>query len=132
MKFRKKIHSIIDDVPCSSSIQSGQNGWFSNYWQPRYPSLNYPPGPGSGLSRQSSLDDLTSMETDQVFDYEDRFRVDRRKLENLILGRFEPIKESASDFFLRVSTHFVRGNPKSFQREEGTLVDINLRTSNFQ
>jgi len=87
-----------------SSIQSGQNGWFSNYWQPRYPSLNYPPGPGSGLSRQSSLDDLTSMETDQVFDYEDRFRVDRRKLENLILGRFEPIKESASDFFLRIGS----------------------------
>jgi len=82
----------------------GQNGWFANYWQPRYPSLNYPPGPGSGLSRQSSLDDLTSMETDQVFDYEDRFRVDRRKLENLILGRFEPIKESAPDFFLRIGS----------------------------
>jgi len=82
----------------------GQNGWFANYWQPRYPSLNYPPGPGSGLSRQSSLDDLTSMETDQVFDYEDRFRVDRRKLENLILGRFEPIKETASDFFLRIGS----------------------------
>ena len=61
-----------------SGMPSGQNGWFGNYWQPRYPSLNYPPGPGSGLSRQSSLDDLTSMENDQVFDYEDRFRVDRR------------------------------------------------------
>ena len=42
------------------------------------------------------------METDQVFDHEDRFRVDRRKLENLILGRFDPIKETAGDFFLRV------------------------------
>ena len=87
-----------------SGMPSGQNGWFGNYWQPRYPSLNYPPGPGSGLSRQSSLDDLTSMENDQVFDYEDRFRVDRRKLENLILGRFEPIKETASDFFLRIGS----------------------------
>lgn len=86
----------------SSGDSSGQTGWFANYWQPRYPSLNYPPGPGSGLSRQSSLDDLTSMETDQVFDHEDRFRVDRRKLENLILGRFDPIKETAGDFFLRI------------------------------
>ena len=45
------------------------------------------------------------METDQVFDHEDRFRVDRRKLENLILGRFDPIKETAGDFFLRVSSY---------------------------
>lgn len=42
------------------------------------------------------------MELEQVFDYEERFRVDRRKLESLILGRFEPIKETASDYFLRV------------------------------
>ena len=63
---------------------------------------NYPPGPGSGLSRESSRDDLTSMELDQVFDYEERFRVDRRKLELLILGRFEPIKETACDYFQRI------------------------------
>ena len=46
------------------------------------------------------------MENDQVFDHEDRFRVDRRKLENLILGRFEPIKDTAGDFFLRVTIFF--------------------------
>ena len=94
-----------DPAPHLGLIGGQASSWFSSYWQPRYP-LNYPPGPGSGLSRQSSLDDLTSMETDQVFDHEDRFRVDRRKLENLILGRFEPIKETAVDYFQRVWTYF--------------------------
>ena len=61
-------------------------------------------GPGSVLSRDSSRDDLTSMgDCGQMFDYEDRFRVDRRKLELLMLGRFEPLKgASAADFFGRV------------------------------
>ena len=35
--------------------------------------------------RESSRDDLTSM-GEQIFDYEDRFRVDRRKLELMIIG----------------------------------------------
>lgn len=61
------------------------------------------PGPGSGLSRESSRDDLTSVGLgDQIFDYEDRFRVDRRKLELLMIGRFDPITESATDFFMRI------------------------------
>ena len=49
----------------------------------------------SHLSRESSRDDLTSMSdsvSGQIFDYEERFRVDRRKLELLMIGRFDPIK----------------------------------------
>ena len=52
-------------------------------------------GRSSGLSRESSRDDLTSMGdsmSGQIFDYEERFRVDRRKLELLMIGRFDPIK----------------------------------------
>ena len=77
----------------------------ADYWQQRMPfpsAGSYPPGPGSGLSRASSKDDLTSVELEQVFEFEERFRVDRRKLELLIVGRFEPIKETAADFFHKV------------------------------
>ena len=90
-----------------------QQLWFStttsNYWQTRYPST-YPPGPpsGSGLSRESSRDDLTSMELEQVFDYEERFRVDRRKLELLILGRYEPIEETAAEYFQKVLAYSIQ------------------------
>ena len=38
----------------------------------------------------------------QIFEFEDRFRVDRRKLELMMIGKFEPIKEGALDFFQRV------------------------------
>jgi hypothetical protein len=41
------------------------------------------------IFRDSSHDDLTSM-CEQIFDYEDRFRVDRRKLELMILGERVP------------------------------------------
>lgn len=75
---------------------------------PAFPSGSYPPGPGSGLSRESSRDDLTSVELEQVFEYEERFRVDRRKLELLILGRFDPIKETAVDFFQKVFFYFFK------------------------
>ena len=79
----------------------------TDYWQHRHPFPStvgsYPPGQGSGLSRESSRDDLTSVEFEQVFDFEERFRVDRRKLELLIVGRFEPIKETASEFFQKVA-----------------------------
>jgi hypothetical protein len=106
--------------PPQSQLQSHlnsdlQQSWFSTSalppaaasggaycWQTRYPPT-YPPGPGSGLSRDSSRDDLTSVEFDQVFDYEERFRVDRRKLELLMMGRFDPIKDMATDYFQRVS-----------------------------
>ena len=78
----------------------------ADYWQQRNPFPSdvgsFPPGPGSGLSRESSRDDLTSVELEQVFDFEERFRVDRRKLELLIVGRFEPIKETAAEFFQKV------------------------------
>jgi len=66
------------------------------YWR-RGP-ISYP---DSGMSRDSSRDDLTSVD-DRVFDFDDKFKVDRRKLEYLITGRFEPIREPASDFFQRV------------------------------
>ncbi len=91
----------------TSAAAAATSGSLSaNFWQqrmPAFPSGSYPPGPGSGLSRESSRDDLTSVELEQVFEYEERFRVDRRKLELLILGRFDPIKETAVDFFQKVS-----------------------------
>ena len=68
------------------------------FWRPgAYPVS----GPGSGLSRTSSHDDLTSVEG-HIFEHEERFRVDRRKLELMMIGRFDPIKEEASDFFQRI------------------------------
>ncbi len=40
------------------------------------------------ISRESSRDDLASMMGDgQIFEYEERFRVDRRKLELLMQGK---------------------------------------------
>ena len=83
--------------------------WFpsgnSNYWQSHFPSTFAPSG--SGLSRESSRDDLTSVELEQVFDFEERFRVDRRKLELLILGRFEPLEnETAVEYFQKVFLNF--------------------------
>lgn len=87
----------------SSAMMPTSAGGFWQSSGARYPPT-YPPGPGSGMSRESSRDDLTSMELDQVFDYEERFRVDRRKLELLMMGRFEPIKETAADYFQRVSS----------------------------
>ena len=38
---------------------------------------------GSGLSRESSRDDINS-ECDQQFEHEQRFRVDRKKLETMM------------------------------------------------
>ena len=68
------------------------------YWKPgAYPVS----GPCSGLSRESSRDDLTSVEG-HTFEHEERFRVDRRKLEMMMIGRFDPVKEEASDFFQRI------------------------------
>ena len=43
-----------------------------------------------------------SSDQDQVFQHENIFRVDRRKIESLMLGQFEPIKESAGDYFLKI------------------------------
>ena len=43
-----------------------------------------------------------SSDQDQVFQHENIFRVDRRKIESLMLGQFEPIKEFAADYFLRI------------------------------
>ena len=43
-----------------------------------------------------------SSDQDKVFQHENIFRVDRCKIESLILGQFEPIKESAGDYFLRI------------------------------
>ncbi|XP_059097133.1 protein bicaudal C homolog 1-like isoform X2 [Tigriopus californicus] len=77
------------------------------YFMP--PGWSVPPGPESvattcttSLSRGSSRDDLTSLMDGRIFEHEERFRVDRRKLELLMLGRFEPIRESASDYFARI------------------------------
>ena len=59
----------------------------------------YSPNGSFGSSGESS-------DQEQVFQHEMGkilvFRVDRCKIESLILGQFEPIKESAGDYFLRI------------------------------
>ena len=94
---------------------------------PAFTSGSYPPGTGSGLSRESSRDDLTSVELEQVFEYEERFRVDRRKLELLILGRFDPIKETAVDFFQKVCLFALQR--LNFSRSRNFNFQIGVETS---
>merc|ERR1719228_215928 len=55
---------------------------------------------GSGLSRESSRDDINS-ECEQQFEYEQRFRVDRRKLEMMMTTSPE-FGEAAAEFFERI------------------------------
>ena len=55
----------------------------------------YSPNGSFGSSGESS-------DQEQVFQHENIFRVDRCKIESLILGQFEPIKETAADYFLRI------------------------------
>lgn len=65
------------------------------YFMPPGGWSSVPPGPESvattcttSLSRGSSRDDLTSLMDGRIFEHEERFRVDRRKLELLMLGEF--------------------------------------------
>merc|ERR1719300_1643934 len=55
---------------------------------------------GSGLSRESSREDINS-ECEQQFDYEQRFRVDRKKLEIMMTNSPE-FGEAAAEFFDRI------------------------------
>lgn len=55
---------------------------------------------GSGLSRESSRDDINS-ECDQQFEHEQRFRVDRKKLETMMTNSPE-FGEAAQEFFDRI------------------------------
>merc|ERR1719397_787880 len=55
---------------------------------------------GSGLSRESSRDDIAS-ECEQQFEYEQRFRVDRKKLEMMMTNSPE-FGEAAAEFFERI------------------------------
>jgi len=55
---------------------------------------------GSGMSRESSRDDINS-ECEQQFEYEQRFRVDRRKLEMMMTNSPE-FGEAAAEFFERI------------------------------
>ena len=57
---------------------------------------------GSGLSRESSRDDINS-ECDQQFEHEQRFRVDRKKLETMMTNSPE-FGEAAQEFFDRIGT----------------------------
>jgi len=60
-------------------------------------------GSREGLSRESSRDDINSV-CDQQFEYEERFRVDRRKLEHLIIGSGDSqLGEAAAAFFDKIS-----------------------------
>ena len=64
-------------------------------WQDRYARDDC----GSGLSRESSRDDINS-ECEQQFEYEQRFRVDR-KLEMMMTNSPE-FGEAAAEFFERI------------------------------
>lgn len=56
----------------------------------------------SGLSRESSRDDINSV-CDQQFEYEERFRVDRRKLELMMIGSGDTeFGEAATAFFEKI------------------------------
>merc|ERR1719427_1519561 len=55
---------------------------------------------GSGLSRESSRDDINS-ECELQFEYEQRFRVDRKKLEMMMTNSPE-FGEAAAEFFERI------------------------------
>ena len=55
---------------------------------------------GSGLSRESSRDAINS-ECEQQFDFEQRFRVDRKKLESMMTNSPE-FGEAAKEFFERI------------------------------
>jgi len=56
-----------------------------------------------GLSRESSRDDINSV-CDQQFEYEEKFRVDRRKLELMIIGSGDSqLGEAAAAFFDKIS-----------------------------
>ncbi|XP_040578409.1 protein bicaudal C homolog 1 isoform X2 [Lepeophtheirus salmonis] len=68
------------------------NGFQNRSWDPHH----------IPLSRESSRDDLVSISQDQIFEYEERFRVDRRKLELMILQKLEHIEVPAADFFNRI------------------------------
>ena len=103
-RWRENGNSVIDECDTlnvgydTSKRVSSDFANTNMYWKPgAYPVS----GPSSGLSRASSKDDLTSVEG-HVFEYEERFRVDRRKLELMMIGRFDAIKEEASVFFQRI------------------------------
>ena len=54
---------------------------------------------GSGLSRESSRDDINS-ECDQQFEHEQRFRVDRKRLEAMMTN--SPEIEAAQEVFDKI------------------------------
>ena len=64
--------------------------------------MNVHDGCGSGLSRESSRDDINS-ECDQHFEVEQRFRVDRKRLEALMTNSSE-VGEAAQEFFDKIGT----------------------------
>ena len=85
-----------DRWPDRSWTAGGQESdrWSDNRWPgPPGQSDRYSRDDGSGrdtgtLSRESSRDDLNSI-CEQQFEYEDRFRVDRRKLELMMVGNLD-------------------------------------------
>ena len=85
---------------------------------------------GSGLSRESSRDDINS-ECDQQFEYEQRFRVDRKKLETMMTNSPE-FGEAAQEFFDRIETETdtcVIYHPQAGDdRRESKKVDNSIST----
>ena len=61
----------------------------------------------SNARLQASISDVYA---GHIFEYEDRFRVDRRKLELLMMNMYPPVPETAADFFGRI------------EEETGTVV----------
>ena len=86
------------------------------------------------LYSSGSSDD--SSDQDQVFEHENIFRVDRRRIESLILGQFKPIKETAGDYFLRVGnetgTTVLWPQKLKVGGKKGKNPQIRVRGSNYE
>merc|ERR1719427_1242463 len=91
-------HSYPAPVPVHSDhfIQPTLPHWQQQQFRERF----FMDDCGSGLSRESSRDDIAS-ECEQQFEYEQRFRVDRKKLEMMMTNSPE-FGEAAAEFFERI------------------------------
>ena len=93
----------------------------------------------NGFKRRHHLDSFGSSgdnsDQEQVFQHETVFRVDRHKIESLILGQFKPIKETAGDYFLRVGnetgTNIVWPNRLAYGKK-GRNPQIRIGGSNYE
>ena len=77
-----------------------------------------------------------SSDQEQAFQHKTIFQVDRRKIESLILGQFEPIKETASNYFLRIGnatgTTVIWPSHLKVGAKKGKNPDIRIVSSRYE